>query len=84
MPRPETLAALAMEAQVVLRDYRRSMAPMYEAAIRSGNAAAISEAKHIAETLRVGERQAKRLAGIADGLITCADGLFEPGHGRAA
>jgi hypothetical protein len=84
MPRPETLAALAMEAQVVLRDYRRSMAPMYEAAIRSGNAAAISEAKHIAETLRVGERQAKRLAGIADGLVTCADGLFEPGHGRAA
>jgi hypothetical protein len=84
MPRPETLAALAMEAQVALRDQRRAMAPMYEAALRSNNAAAISEAKHVAESLRVAEKQARRLAGIADGLVTCADGLFEPGHGAAA
>ncbi len=33
---------------------------------------------------RQADSQAKRLAGIADGLITCADGLFEPGHGVAA
>jgi hypothetical protein len=79
-----SLAALAMEAQVALRDQRRAMAPMYEAALRSGNGAAISEAKHVAESIRIAEKQANRLAGIADGLVICADGLFEPGHGRAA
>lgn len=84
MPRPITLTEHAVEAQAVLRETRRAMAPMYAVALRSGNAAAISEAKHVAEPIRVAERQARRLAGIADGLITCADGLFEPGHGRAA
>lgn len=84
MARPAALADHAVEAQAVLRATRRAMAPMYEAAVRSGNAAAISEAKHVAESIRTAERQAKRLAGIADGLVVCADGLFEPGHGRAA
>ena len=84
MPRPITLSEHAVEAQVVIRDARRAMAPMYEAALRSHNAAAISEAKHVAGTLKVAERQARRLAGIADGLLVCADGLFEPGHGIAA
>lgn len=84
MAAPAALAALAMEAQVALRDTRRRMAPMYESALRSGNVYAIAEAKAVAESIRVAERQAKRLAGIADGLITCADGLFEPGHGAAA
>lgn len=84
MARPAALAELAVDAQAVLREYRRSLAPMYEAALRSGNGAAISEAKHIADSIRVAERQANRLAGIAEGLVTCADGLFEPGHGRAA
>lgn len=83
MARPE-LTALAMEAQVVLRDTRRRMAPLYQLALASGNAAAISEAKAIADTLRASETQAKRLTGIADGLIRCEDGLFGPSHGRAA
>ena len=84
MPRPAALAVLAMEAQVALRDTRRGMAPMYESALRSGNVSLIAEAKAVADSLRVAERQAKRLAGMADGLITCADGLWEPGHGAAA
>jgi hypothetical protein len=84
MARSLALAEVAVEAQITIRDARRRMAPMFEAALRSHNAAAISEAKHVAETLRIAERQAHRLAGIADGIIECADGLFEPGHGAAA
>lgn len=84
MPRPVALAEYALDAQVVLREARRRMAPMYESALRSGNLAAIAEAKAVADSIRIAERQAKRLAGIADGLVTCADGLFEPGHGAAA
>lgn len=84
MPRVLPLATHAMEAQVSLRTLRRDLAPLWEAALRSGNAAAIAEAKHVADSVRIAEKQAKRLAGIADGLVTCADGLFEPGHGAAA
>lgn len=84
MPKPISLAEHAMEAVADLRETRRRMAPLYEAALRSSNAAAISEAKHVAESIRIAERQSRRLAGIADGLVVCADGLFEPGHGRAA
>lgn len=29
-------------------------------------------------------RNWRRIAAIADGLVVCADGLFEPGHGAAA
>lgn len=84
MPRPVGLAELAVEAQVLIRATRRGMAPLFEASLLSHSAAAISEAKHVADSLRVAERQAHRLAGIADGLMVCADGLFEPGHGAAA
>lgn len=84
MARPLSLTEYAMDAQAILRETRRRMAPMYEAALRSGNASAISEAKHVADSIRIAERQSKRLAGIADGLVRCADGLFEPGHGAAA
>lgn len=84
MARHVPLAAEAMEAQVGLREFRRSRARLFEAALQSGNHAAVAEAHALAATLRIAEKQARRLAGIADGLITCADGLFEPGHGRAA
>lgn len=84
MPRPVTLTEHAMDAQSILRETRRRMAPMYEAALRSHNVAAIAEAKAVAESIRIAERQSKRLAGIAEGLLVCADGLFEPGHGAAA
>ena len=61
MPRSLSLAEHAMEAQAALRDTRRSLASMYESAIRSGNGAAIAEAKAVAESIRVAERQAKGL-----------------------
>lgn len=84
MPAPLHLAEYAMEAQASLRSVRRGLAPLYESALRSGNLAAIAEAKHVAESIRIAEKQAKRLAGIAEGLVICADGLWEPGHGAAA
>jgi hypothetical protein len=84
MPRPIGVAELPVEAQAVLRETRRRMAPLYEAALRTRDASVISEAKHVAESLRVAQVQARRLAGLADGLHDCADGLFEPGHGTAA
>lgn len=84
MPRPVTLAEHALDAQVILRETRRRMAPLYEAALRSNNLSAIAEAKAVADSIRVAERQSHRLAGIAEGLVVCADGLFEPGHGAAA
>lgn len=84
MPRPMVLAEQAMETTSLIRELRRQTAPLFEAAMRSGNGAAMAEAHALASTFRVAERQAKRIAGIADGLVVCADGLWEPGHGAAA
>lgn len=76
MPRPVALAEYAMEASAGIRELRRATAPLFEAALRSGNHAAMTEAHALAATLRVAERQSKRIAGIADGLVFPA-GLFE-------
>lgn len=85
MVRP-VLSECAMDEQLRVRRHRREAASsgLWEAAYRTGNWAAIAEAKALAETLRVAGIQAKRLAGIAEGLTVCADGILEPGHGRAA
>lgn len=84
MPRLALASELAVDAQVVLRETRRRMAPLYEASLRTHNASVIAEAKAVADSLRVAERQARRLAGMADGLVACEDGLFGPAHGKAA
>lgn len=84
MPKPAALAELAMEAQVSLRDLRRETAPLFEAAMRSGNYTAIQEAHALNRAIRSCEVIAKRITGHADGLIRCEDGLFGPSHGRAA
>lgn len=74
----------AMEVQVGLRALRSSTHPLWESAIASGNGLLMAECKALAGTLRIANRQAQRIAAIADGLVVCADGLFEPGHGAAA
>lgn len=74
----------AMEVQVALRELRTTTHPLWEAAVASGNGLLMAECKALAQTLRIANRQAQRAAAIADGLAVCADGLFEPGHGRAA
>jgi hypothetical protein len=83
MPRPPSVAEHAMEVQARLRRLRKDVAPLYEAALATGDFAVVSEVHAIAETLRVGMVQAKRLAGLGDA-IHCADGIKTPGHGRAA
>lgn len=71
-----------MEAQERIRALRKSCAPLYEAALASGNHAVMAETKALAETLRVAGVQAKRLTGYAES--ACPDGLTLFGHGRAA
>lgn len=72
-----------METQVAIRDLKRATAPLFEAAVASGNWHAMAEAKALAATLHGASLQARRIAGIADG-IECPDGLDRPTHGKAA
>ena len=74
----------AMEFQLHLDTVRGLTHPLFEAAIRTGDGALISECQALAKTLKAAHIQVRRIAGIADGLVVCADGLFEPGHGAAA
>lgn len=83
MPRPMPVVEHAMEAHARIRRLRKDVAPMFEAALGTGNWNVVAETKALAETLRIGQLQAKRLAGLAEG-IGCADGIVAPGHGRAA
>lgn len=83
MPRVAPVAELAMEAQVGILELARRIAPLYERALASGDYAVMAETKALAQTLKVARLQAKRIAGFAE-RIECADGLWEPGHGRAA
>ena len=83
MPRPVALDEQAVEFQVRLRDLRRHhAAPLWEAAIASGDWGQLADAKALDGVLKVADRIVKRMAGRAT--AGCADGLFEPGHGRAA
>lgn len=83
MPRTVTLDEQSVEFQVALRELRRRhAAPLWEAAIASGDWAQLSDAKALDGVLKVAERIAKRMAGRV--AATCADGLLEPGHGAAA
>lgn len=83
MPRPLPLTELAIDAQVGIRDLRRATAPLYEAALRSGDFDVMAETKALAETLRVAGVQARRIAGLGD-RIACPDGRLGLWHGRAA
>jgi hypothetical protein len=83
MPRPIALAERGMEAQVGIRALRRACAPLYEAAMASGDFDVMSETHALADTLALAGRQAKRLTGYAEGL-TCPDGRAGLWHGSAA
>jgi hypothetical protein len=83
MPRPMPVVEHAMEAHARLRRLRKDVAPMFEAALGTGDWNVVAETKALAETLRIGQLQAKRLAGMAEA-IPCVDGIAEPGHGAAA
>lgn len=83
MARRLPLDEQSVEFQVALRDLRRRFAaPLWEAAIASGDWGQLSDAKALDGVLKVADRIAKRMAGRVS--APCADGLLEPGHGRAA
>ena len=83
MPRPLPLDEQSVEFQVALRDLRRRhAAPLWEAAIASGEWSQLADAKALDGVLKVAERIAKRMAGRVT--APCADGLLEPGHGMAS
>lgn len=77
MPKPLSLAEHAMESQSRIREVRRESAPLFSAALASGNHSAMAEAHALAVTLRTAERQAKRIAGLADGVLAATDGLWD-------
>jgi hypothetical protein len=83
MPRRVAVDEQSVEFQVALRDLRRQhAAPLWEAALATGDWGQLSDAKALDGVLRVAERIAKRMAGRVS--APCADGLLEPGHGAAA
>lgn len=83
MARHLALDEQSVEFQVALRDLRREhAAPLWEAAIASGDWGQLADAKALDGVLRVADKIAKRMAGRV--MAQCADGLLEPGHGRAA
>ncbi len=83
MPRPLSLDESSVEFQVAVRDLRRRQgAPLWEAAVASGDWGQLADAKELERLLRITERIARRMAGRTG--AACADGMLEPGHGRAA
>lgn len=74
----------AMECQLELDVLRSMTHPLYEAAVKTGRGDVIGECQALSRTLKSAHLQLRRIAGLADGLVVCADGLFEPGHGAAA
>jgi len=83
MARPLPLDEAAVEFQAGVRELRRrAAAPLWEAAIGSGDWSQLADAKALDGLLRVADRIAKRMAGRVSAV--CADGILEPGHGKAA
>jgi len=68
MPRPVALVERAMEAQVGIAEIRRSCAPLYTVALRSGDAEAVTLAKCLATTLWVAGYQARKLTAHLEGI----------------
>lgn len=73
----------AMEAQAALHTLRRLCAPLWAAAMASGDWILMSDRHALADRLRADGRQLRRITGELEA-IECPDGLAAAGHGRAA
>lgn len=83
MPRPMPVVEHAMEVQATIRRLRKTTAPMYEAALATGDIGVLWETHALAQTLRIAQDQAKRIAGMVE--AACPDEpVRRPGHGAAA
>jgi hypothetical protein len=69
MPRPVALVERGMEAQQAIRETRHKCAPLWLAALQSGDAEAVTLAQCLATTLWVAGVQARKLTGHAARLI---------------
>ena len=83
MPRPAPAVNRAMDAQVALHSLRRSCAPVWAAALASGDWSVMADAKALDSTLRVAFAQLRRLTGQLEA-IECPDGHARGSHGRAS
>ena len=83
MPRPPSLPEQVVEAQAQLREYRRGLAPLWTAAMASGDWTLMSDVHTLAATLDSSRGLLRRMAGRAEA-IACPDGIAAPAHGRAA
>lgn len=68
MPRPVALVEQGMEAQVWIGQLRRACAPLWRAAMKSGDTEAVALAQCLATTLWVAGEQARKLTAYADRL----------------
>jgi hypothetical protein len=66
MPRSIPAVEHAMEVQVSLRALRSATHPLWEAAVATGDADLIAECHALAQTLRVANVQARRIAALAE------------------
>lgn len=81
--RPIPIVEHAMEVQATLRRLRKDTSPMYAAALASGDYAVVQETHALAQSLRIAQAQAKRIAGMVES--ACPDEpVRAPGHGAAA
>jgi hypothetical protein len=83
MPRPVAVIEHAMEAQVACASLRKVAAPLWEAAIASGDWNLLAECKALSTTIRIASVQLRRIAGRAE-TLDCPDDIAKPGHGAAA
>ncbi len=75
-----------MELRVGIDEaFRRAGAPLWTAALLLGDFGVLAECHALAGTHKAMRTQLRRIAGMADGLGVCADGMAAgAGHGRAA
>jgi hypothetical protein len=85
-PRPQSTACnCAMDLLVRIDEAFRSCGgQLWEAALLIGDYALLSECHALNGTHRAMRTQLRRIAGRADSLFRCADGIAAPGHGRGA
>jgi hypothetical protein len=82
MPRPVHVVEHVMEAQVAVTGLRRAAAPLWVAALASGDWDLIADCKALSATIGIASTQLRRMAGRAE--TVCPDLLAAPGHGAAA
>ena len=66
MPRPIGVVELAMDVQVAVREAHRASAPLWEAALRTGDHALLEECKQLAVVMRQALALARSIAGRAE------------------